>query len=612
MNKTGGNREKHLFRQVWANNLFLIRLCYQASPAYVILVSFEAARNSFSVFLEHTFGIGYILEAAEFHYPFQKVAAFVVGLAIFVILEMLFSAWVLNHVVNKNLPKVRRKIKQQLYEKAAGMDLKRYDNPEYYNQLVLVLTEADKQIDRCTTFLQNVFSGMVVLLTNGVYFLYKDKASVLFVVASFLLAFGFNQIYNRMTFRLRMERNPSERKREYVKRVFYLQDYAKELRLNPEVADVLYTDFEHCNEEICRIEKKYVKRRFGISFLRRYMSNDFITDVLYIGYLVFRSAVMNAISYSSVAILYNSFGRLKRGMTVFTDVYPYACETSLYVQKIRDFLAIEPEIISHGNLPVPDGVKKIELRQISFGYEKKNMEIKKIIDEVSLVIHPGEKIAIVGYNGAGKTTLMKLIMRLYDTDSGQILVNDTDIKDYAVEPYRQSIGTVFQDFKIFAGTVKENLLMDVVSGEESENGIQSALSRSGLSERILTLPNGMDTMMTTEFDKNGVNLSGGESQKLAISRVFYKDAGLIILDEPSSALDPIAEYQLNHSMLEATENKTVIFISHRLSTTRLADRIYLLEQGRIVEQGSHEELLAKDGRYAAMWKAQAGQYLSVS
>ena len=213
------------------------------------------------------------------------------------------------------------------------------------------------------------------------------------------------------------------------------------------------------------------------------------------------------------------------------------------------------------------------------------------------------------YNGAGKTTLMKLIMRLYDPHSGQILLNRMDIRDYKVQDYRQAIGTVFQDFKIFAGSVRENVLMDVVSEEVKEKNIWTALEKSGLLELMSALPDGIDTMMTTEFDKKGVNLSGGERQKLAVGRVFYKNANLIILDEPSSALDPIAEYQLNHEMLKMAEHRTVIFISHRLSTTRLADRIILMENGSIKEQGTHEELLSADGIYAHMWKVQAEPYL---
>lgn len=218
------------------------------------------------------------------------------------------------------------------------------------------------------------------------------------------------------------------------------------------------------------------------------------------------------------------------------------------------------------------------------------------------------KIAIVGYNGAGKTTLIKLIMRLYDPNEGEILLNGVNIKEYDVEEYRRKIGTVFQDFKIFAATVKENVLLDFAD-TDSDEAVISSLEKSGFSDRLSTLSDGLSTDLTTEFEEKGVNLSGGEAQKLAVARVFYKNANLIILDEPSSALDPLAEYNLNRSMLHAAEHKSVVLISHRLSTTRLADRIYMLEQGRIIEEGTHAQLLAQGGKYAQMWRVQAGQYM---
>lgn len=607
MNKTS-KKTKQTMKQVWSNNLFLIKLCFSASPAYVILLTLDAMRNQISIFFEHTYGIGFVLEAAEFQYSFRKVATFILILALCITVGMIFTVFVSHYVAARELPKVRQKVKTVLYEKAKEMDLECYDDPEYYNQLVLVISEADKQIDRCITFLQNTFSGIATFVTTGIYFFAKDKFSIIFAVLSFVMGFGFNQLYNKLSYRLRMERNPFERKREYVKRVFYLPNYAKELRLNPKTADILYEEFEKTNEEIYQVEKSYAKKKFFTGFLRRYISNDFISDVVYISYLIYRAVIARALSYSGVAILYNSFGRMKRGMRVFTDVYPYACETSLYVQQIRDFLDKEPKIVSDKELAVSHDAKEVEFKNTAFGYGGKETK-DYVLKDISFHIKPKEKIALVGYNGAGKTTLIKLLMRLYDPTSGEVLVDGVSIKDYNVQKYRHSIGTVFQDFQIFAGTIMENVLLDIEDTSQKEQ-VRKALTHSGLGKRVEKLADGLDTLMTTEFDEKGVNLSGGESQKLAISRVFYKDAGLIILDEPSSALDPIAEYQLNHAMLEATENKTVIFISHRLSTTRLADRIILLDSGEIAEQGTHEELLQMNGKYAQMWKVQAGQYIS--
>jgi ATP-binding cassette subfamily B protein len=302
--------------------------------------------------------------------------------------------------------------------------------------------------------------------------------------------------------------------------------------------------------------------------------------------------------------MFGMAGRLRHRMMLVSELYPYALETSLFVDKILKFLETEPKIVSEQNRPTPESPSEIELRNVSFGYNEKDVYILK---NINMKINPYSKIAIVGYNGAGKTTLIKLIMRLYDPCEGEILLDGVNIKEYAVNDYRRKIGTVFQDFKIFAATVKENVVLDC-SNNINDDSVINALEKSGFSERLQTLPNALETNLTTEFEEDGVNLSGGEGQKLAIARVFYSDANLIILDEPSSALDPIAEYHINRSMLTASENKTVLFISHRLSTTRIADRIYMLENGEIIEEGGHSELLEFGGKYAEMWRVQAGQY----
>lgn len=565
--KKDKNGTKQSAATVWRNNGFLLKLMFDASPSFIIFMILDAIRNQVSIFFEHTYGIGYVLEAAEFHYPFRQVAQFILILAACITLGMVFTVTVGDYIQEKERPKVREKIKMLLYEKAKELDLACYDNPEYYNEMVLAISQVDAQIDRCESFLRNTASGITVFVSTGIYFLIRDRFSIVFAAASFVMAFGFNQLYNKRSFQIRMERNPHERKREYVKRVFYLGDYAKEIRLNPEIPGILLRTFEQANDQVYNVEKKHAMGRMFLSVMRRYVSNNFFSDVLYISYLVFQAAVRGTLSFSGVAILYNSFGRLKRGMGIFTDVYPFACESSLYVQKIRDFLAYEPEIRSEEGLEPAKGPKEMELDRVSFAYDREN---GRLLRDISLHIAPGEKIALVGYNGAGKTTLVKLLMRLYDVDEGRILADGC-----------------------------------------SETGIKDALADSGLAERVEKMDKGLDTPLTTEFMEDGMNLSGGESQKLAIARAFYRKAGLMILDEPSSALDPIAEYQLNHAMLSATKDKTVIFISHRLSTTRLADRIIMLEQGRIVEQGSHRELLERNEKYAQMWRVQAGAYIEV-
>ncbi len=600
-------KTKQSVREVFSNNWFLMKLMFIASPSYIIFMALDAIRGQLSVFFEHTVGIGYVMEAAEFNYPFKDVATFILILAGAITVGMVFTVWVGNYIGEKEKPKIREKIKIMLYEKAKDLDLSCYDDPQFYNDQVMAISEVDKQIDRVIMFIQNTLSGITVFICVGIYFLMRDKISIIFVAVSFILSFIFNKLYNKMNFMVRLESIPATRKRDYVKRIYYLSDYAKEIRLNPKVSDILFKRFEQANDEVYDVEKKYAKKKFYLGFIKKYVCNNMFSDVFYITYLVFQAAVRKALSFSTIAILFHSFGNLKESLRVFTDVYPYACETSLYVSKIRKFLAYEPTIVSSEALEPSKEAKSIELKNVSFGYGNTD---KLQLKDLSLSIKPGEKIALVGYNGAGKTTLVKLLMRLYDVSEGEILVDGTDIRKYDVTKYRNTIGTVFQDFQIFAGNIKENILLNIDEGSDTEE-IKQSLTDSGLWDRVTRMPNGLDTALTTEFRDDGINLSGGESQKLAISRVFYKKAGLMILDEPSSALDPIAEYQLNHAMIEATKDKTVIFISHRLSTTRLADRIIMLENGQIVEMGTHEELLKRNGKYAQMWRVQAGAYIAV-
>ncbi len=593
------------FKRLLSDNIRLFKICCKAAPSYMICYIIEAIRNEIVVFLEFTLALNFVLECAEFGRPFKVAAIFLLSLLAFVMLGLLFNAFLFQKLQQKAQPKIKQAVKQMMFAKAKEIDLECYDNPEFYNDYVLSVSEVDNQIGRIFTLITNLCTGLVSIVLSGAFFIGNDPVSFIFIAASFAASLWAGKAINRLNFKIRNEKNPHERKLGYVNRVFYLNDYAKEVRLNTEVSDELLKDFDETNDKLLDIDKKNAGRRFGLQLMKDYICNSFLIDVLYMIYLVYSAAVLHRISYSNVAVMRGTANRMKNRMRQFSDVYPKMQEISMYVEKMQNFLNIEPKIISTTKKPLPEKPAEIELRNVSFGYNEKD---GYILNNISMKINPYSKIAIVGYNGAGKTTLIKLIMRLYDPNEGEILLNGVNIKEYDVEEYRRKIGTVFQDFKIFAATVKENVLLDFAeSGKDAE--VMNAVEKSGFAKRLETLSDGLETNLTTEFEENGVNLSGGEGQKLAVARVFYKDANLIILDEPSSALDPIAEYHLNHSMLTAAENKSVVFISHRLSTTRIADRIYMLENGSIIEEGSHAELLSRKGKYVEMWRLQAGQYL---
>lgn len=593
-------------KSVWENHKFLWKLCFRTAPGYMIFHLYDAFRYQFIIFLEHVLGIRYVLHCAEYGEPFYKVVLAIGGILILNMIQIIPDGYFIHGLTLKAKPRIYQALKEQMYEKAAQLDLSCYDNPKYYNEFVLAVAEAETSIDRFLELLHSMVQSITIIVTTGVLFLTTDAVGILFVLASFVLNLFLAKAINKLNYEVRIRVNPLERERNYVNRVFYLNDYAKELRLHPEVGNLLEEEFDTVNDEIIREQRAVVKKRVGLQFLRRYCAGDFILDGLYVAYLIFQAAVLHTIDYSNAVILFNRTGSLRGGMRGLAEILPKANENSLYVDKIRTFLAYEPVIKQGIGVCVPKGVGDICLNNVSFRYTEDSPDI---LHNISLQVKAGEKIAIVGYNGAGKTTLIKLLMRLYDPTEGEITYHGKNIKEYDLEDYHRRIGVVFQDYRMYGATLLENVVLDDVQDmEKEEPAVTEALVRSGFGERLDSLPEGLRTQITTEFDEKGINLSGGESQKVAIARAFYGQADILAMDEPSSALDPIAEYNLNTAMEEAAQHKTVFYISHRLSTTRDADRIIMLEQGRIIEEGTHEKLLAANGKYAKMWHAQAGKY----
>ena len=274
-------------------------------------------------------------------------------------------------------------------------------------------------------------------------------------------------------------------------------------------------------------------------------------------------------------------------------------ERAKMIEKYREFLKSDFKIKDGKSTAEITEPKTITVKNMSFTYPGND---KPTLKNINLEIKPYEKIALVGFNGAGKTTLTNLLLRLYDVTDGEILIDGENIKDVTVGSHRARFAAVFQDFQTFACSVGENVALDEKTDPEK---VRRALKHSGFTK---PLKNGVDTELLREFDDNGAMLSGGEAQKIAIARAFYRECPYVILDEPSANLDPIAEYNLNRAMTEASEHKTVIFISHRLSTTVIADRIYVMENGEIIESGSHEELMNRGGTYAKMFTLQAEKY----
>lgn len=544
----------------------------------------------------------YMLDALADRKPLKEILLFLIMVTALVFVRHIFACYIVEYLPTVATITIQEKLLKELHEKAARLDLEYYETPEFYTDYVWAAQQATTQFHKIyrsfvvlvARLSETIFMGGVMVVLNPVL--------LIFAISMGLIRFASQRKQIGIRYEANMEAKPIERERDYAKRVFYLSDYAKEIRMS-KVHEIIHEKFAVANEKLYRIWDRFGMKNFRVSAAATVGMELFGTLGMY-AYLAYGVMVTHSITIGDFSALSQSANRFSSRLRQVLRVTMDFVEQSIYVDKFRRFMAYEPKIEKQkGQLPEKE-LKPLVLKNVSFTYHGESAPSLK---NINMTIHPFEKVAIVGYNGAGKTTLIKLLMRLYDPTEGEILVGDRNIRELDIEEYRKEFAAVFQDYQIFAATLGENVVMDDVT-ESDKTKIIDALSHGGFAEKLKELPLGIDTPLTKEFEMSGVDLSGGEKQKVAIARAFFKPSHYAVMDEPSSALDPIAEYQLNQNMIEIARDRTVIFISHRLSTTVMADKIYMFEKGEIIEQGSHSELMAMDGKYAEMFRKQAVNY----
>ncbi|MGN1109870.1 MAG: ABC transporter ATP-binding protein [Oscillospiraceae bacterium] len=385
--------------------------------------------------------------------------------------------------------------------------------------------------------------------------------------------------------------------------LFELEDFrfGKDIRLYGAAGTLLAKSAEQI-KRLYDFDRKKADERFPLDVLDAAVSalRDFGTYI-YLGIL----AIFGKITIGTFSQLTTAGGTLNaslQGVVFGLQDIVKRCNFGYEVVKLMEY----PPYLEKGTKRVENLSKphEIEFRNVSFSYPNTGVQVLK---NVSIKIKAGERLSVVGLNGAGKTTFIKLLCRLYDTDEGEILLDGVNIREYDYDEYMKLFSVVFQDFKLLAFTAQDNILL---GKEDSPKRVDELFEKVGILNKINSLPNGRDTMMFRQFDKNGVQLSGGEQQKLAIARALYKDAPVVILDEPTAALDPVAEYEIYCRFNELVGGKTAVYISHRLSSCKFCDRIAVFSDCTIKEFGTHEELVHKpDGIYAEMFRAQAQYYV---
>ncbi len=583
-----------------------MKIAFREAPLFAFHSLFNSVKNRVAVYWERVVMLGFIIAAVEQHKPFRGVFWLILSTLIVLILtEQVYVQWIENKIQPKAEEKIYRRLRQILYEKAVSMDISCYDDPDFFNDFVWAMSEASKRVGKVFESVSMLLAALAGLLLSVAYMASHDWVGILIITLAMIASYFLNKLIIRLRLKLAEKMKPHERRRDYIARVFYLADHAKEIRLN-NVKGRLYKDF---NDSVKQLENEAKLHTRKIAFLDAVIGfciYDLPIQGIYLLYLLYKTIVKHVFAYSELVMLFNAAQMTFWSFSDITEAIPQFQENSLYIEKIHNFLSRQTIVTSPENpLEIPECFESLTLRNVSFSYKG-----ELVLKNINLTIKSSERIALVGYNGAGKTTLVKLLMRLYDPDEGEILYNGMDIRSFDLEQYRKKFSTVFQDYQLFAANVLENIVTD--TAQVNMIKLKNSLEASGFSEKLSELKDGLETMLTREFDDNGTQLSGGEAQSLAIARALYRDAQIMILDEPSSALDPIAEYRLNRQMMEQNREKTILMISHRLSTTRLADRIIMLENGEIIDMGSHSQLMESCGKYAQMFNLQAEKYRMTS
>jgi ATP-binding cassette subfamily B protein len=321
-------------------------------------------------------------------------------------------------------------------------------------------------------------------------------------------------------------------------------------------------------------------------------------------YVIYRT-VTGVLTWGTLQFLAGAIAGASSNIQSVFSTFSSIADQSLFLTDLVEFMGVRPKLCSKPEaLPAPRPIRDgFTFEQVTFSYPH---SARRILDRLDFRLVPGERIALIGENGQGKTTLVKLLTRLYDPTAGRILLDGVDLREYSIEDLHSQIGVIFQDFMRYEMTARENIAVGRI--ERGQNGAVRQAARKSLADQVIdNLPKGYEQLLGLRFE-GGVDLSGGEWQKIALARAYFRDAQLVILDEPTASLDARSEYEVFQRFAELTEGKTSLLISHRFSTVRMADRIVVLENGRIAEQGSHQQLVSLGGRYAVMFDLQASSY----
>jgi ATP-binding cassette subfamily B protein len=520
-----------------------------------------------------------------------------------------FSVAVLNSFLARTIDysdslladKYTRYVSIRVMNHAASLDLIAYEDPVFYDRMERARVQATDRLVMIQAF-GRLVQQAITTLTLSISIMLFSPWLMLLLIAGVLPAFLGESHFAFLGYAKNFRQTPIRRQLDYLRILGGSKEAAKELKLFG-LKDFLSERFTRLSDEIYD-ENVDLSRRKLIAGALLSMIGTMGYYAAYV-FVIWRT-VQGQLSIGTLTFLTGAILQASNNIQQIFSTLAGIGDQALFVTDLLAFFEMKPTIRSKPNaLPAPRPIQRgVEFRDVSFCYPGNT---RRVLDHINFDLHKDERLALIGENGQGKTTIVKLITRLYDPTEGQILLDGVDLRDYDLEDLHREIGVIFQDFMRYEMTARENIAVGRIEEIDNLEMLKNAAQKSMADATIARLSGGYDQMLGRRFDQ-GVDLSGGEWQKVALARAYLRDAQLLILDEPTAALDARSEFEVFHRFSELTAGKMALFISHRFSTVRSADRILVLENGRIAEEGTHDQLASMGGRYAEMFEMQASSY----
>lgn len=588
------------------NYKFMLKTMYRASASRIgLTVFFTVISDLFSIFYNVLF-FAYFMDAVE---KGKSIVTIGMVLAVFILLNIVFeigNSYYRQAYLPKNDVRISLFFKNMIYQKIMTVDTECFDDPEYYDNVTFALNDLYDRVDGILSHIAQFISHFCCTVVLIGYFAQIDFVIVFISLLCVLTGLVFEPILNRYRYRYTNESLKYSRKYDYIKRISVQAECAQELRTT-NVKNVLQKMLDDASRGLQALLKTYYRKITLLDSVQVFFGFGVVscvTTLISIHRIVVDKTVSIAMFLPLMGAIAQFTWRASSVIGGFTDIL----NDNIYLNKFNEFYHYEPKIVSRKGEAADAVFGGMKIEHLYFKYRD---QAGHVLKDICMEIRPKQKIALVGYNGAGKSTLINLILRLYDPNEGSISYNGKDIRDYEVKSYRGKYGVVFQDINVYAATIARNIAMDTKVYTEEE--MQKVMDTLHLKEKISGYEEGFDTQLTHELSDTGEVLSGGQCQSLALARIFIDPRKqFYILDEPASALDPIAEEEIYRTIDRQLADKTVLYISHRFSASKIADRIYFMEKGEIVEQGTHEELMGQGEKYAQMFHLQAKYYIDDS